>query len=639
MITNKRIISNDFFENGIEKTYDEVFTDICNRVSIRIDNDRFVHFIDEKYVMDTTRGYRYENITPAYEKILSNGLVRLKYPNEESKFRKSFNNVCDSLSVLIDRIVEELRTYDESDKRISWFIDLKTEPAKHFEEGIQRMLFINQMFWQTDHRLVGLGAWDTFLHELYLQDVQKGVIDRDEALRILEDLFRILHKQYTYKSNVLMGDTGQIFVLGKSTPDGKYICNDLTYLFIEASKNVHQPDPKCLLRINNNTPEDLIRLSLETIATGIGAPLFANDEVVIESLVDFGIKRDEACNYATSACWEPLIGGSSSSNNNRTVLNYCKALDNLLKRGDLSEITSFDELIEQYLQYLRVNMRAVRRVIKPHRFQYNPLLSVFMNGCYESELDVSWGGAKYCNTGITSVGMGNLIDSLYNIKKYVFDEKIYDLYDVKKILITDYEGEDELLEVLRDQSSKYGKDDKEIEALVNRITTVVSEEIAKFETYLGERMKVGLSGSAYLDAGKAFGATFDGRRAGDPFIVHISNEDNDGYTEIVNFASAMNYKDGMFNGNVLDFMVSPDFIMQNMDKFIAFIKAATNAGFFEMQMNVVSSSQMIEARENPDAFPNLIVRVWGFSSYFNDLPDEYKDVLIERAIKNERRTA
>ena len=213
------------------------------------------------------------------------------------------------------------------------------------------------------------------------------------------------------------------------------------------------------------------------------------------------------------------------------------------------------------------------------------------------------------------------------------------MFDVKKLLIENYDGNDNLLAELKSNESNYGKDNEEVIELVKRFTGVVAEEIKDFDTYLGEKMKVGLSGSAYLDAGKVFGASFDGRKAGEPFVVHISNEDNNGFTEIVNFASNMNYNNGLFNGNVLDFMVSPDFILNNIDKFVDFIKASIASGFFEMQMNVVSSAQMIEARKNPKAFPNLIVRVWGFSSYFNDLPDEYKDVLIQRALKNERRTA
>ena len=639
MITNGRMISDDFSDNGIDLDYDEAFALICNKVNIAITNDRFVYFIDENYVMDTTKGYRYENITPAYEKALDKGLRGLMYAVENDKFSKSFNSVCENLCSLTDRIADQLEKFNKDDRRIEWFRRMADFPAVHFEEGLQRFLFVNQLFWQTDHRLVGLGAWDSFLGDLYYKDLNEGVVSKEDALVILKDTLSVLHENYNFKSNVLMGDTGQILVLGRSTLDGGYVCNDLTYLFIKAAMENHHPEPKCLLRVNKNTPEDLIRLSLESIATGIGAPLFANDDVIIPCLIKFGVKPEDACEYATSACWEPLIGGKSSSNNNRTVLNYCKALDNLLKRENLGKINSYDDLLETYIKYLRLNIQAVKRVLRPHRFPYNVLLSVFMHGCYESCKDVSWGGADYCNTGITSVGMGNLINSLLNIKKLVFEEKRYTLYDVKRILINNYSDEEALLETLKKQNSEYGKDDAELIDLVNRITAVVSESINDFSTYLGEKMKFGLSGAAYLDAGKGFGATFDGRKSGEPFVVHISNESNDGFTEIVSFASKLDYSGSMFNGNVLDYMVSPDFIKNNMDKFVDFIKGSIAAGFFEMQMNVVSSSQMIAARENPEAFPDLIVRVWGFSSYFNDLPDEYKDVLINRALKNERKTA
>lgn len=97
----------------------------------------------------------------------------------------------------------------------------------------------------------------------------------------------------------------------------------------------------------------------------------------------------------------------------------------------------------------------------------------------------------------------------------------------------------------------------------------------------------------------------------------------------------MEYSAARFNGNVIDFMVSPDFIHSNWDKYVDFLMLSIKKGFFEMQMNVVSSKTLIEARRKPEQFPNLIVRVWGFSAYFKDLPEDYKDVLIERALNNE----
>ena len=153
--------------------------------------------------------------------------------------------------------------------------------------------------------------------------------------------------------------------------------------------------------------------------------------------------------------------------------------------------------------------------------------------------------------------------------------------------------------------------------------------------FKSRKYKFGLSAPSYIDASKEFLASFDGRKCGEPFGVHISSDNVDAYTELVGFASKLDYNDNRFNGNVVDFFVSPSFIEDNFEKFLEFLILSIKVGFFEMQINVVSSKTLIEARKEPDKFPNLIVRVWGFSSYFNDLPDEYKDYLIERALKRE----
>ena len=120
-------------------------------------------------------------------------------------------------------------------------------------------------------------------------------------------------------------------------------------------------------------------------------------------------------------------------------------------------------------------------------------------------------------------------------------------------------------------------------------------------------------------------------------IIHISADLNNDYTELMRFASKIDYEGCKFNGNVVDLMVSPNFIKNNFEKFTDYILLSIKLGFYQMQMNVVDSKTLIEAKAHPELHTNLIVRVWGFSSYFNDLPLSYKDLLIERALKNERK--
>ena len=99
------------------------------------------------------------------------------------------------------------------------------------------------------------------------------------------------------------------------------------------------------------------------------------------------------------------------------------------------------------------------------------------------------------------------------------------------------------------------------------------------------------------------------------------------------------YDNHRFNGNVIDFMITPSFIEDNFSKMVDFLILSISLGFFQMQMNVTSSEILIKAKANPKEYENLIVRVWGFSAYFNDLPEDYKDLLIERALKNEGKSS
>ena len=108
---------------------------------------------------------------------------------------------------------------------------------------------------------------------------------------------------------------------------------------------------------------------------------------------------------------------------------------------------------------------------------------------------------------------------------------------------------------------------------------------------------------------------------------------------MVNFATSIELKENSYNGNVVDFITTPSFISENLVKFVDFVYGGIEKGFLEMQIGVTSSDMLISAREHPEKFPNLIVRVWGFSAYFNDLPEDYKNVIIKRALENEGKSA
>jgi formate C-acetyltransferase len=275
-------------------------------------------------------------------------------------------------------------------------------------------------------------------------------------------------------------------------------------------------------------------------------------------------------------------------------------------------------------------------VISLQRFQYDPALSLFMDGCSENSRDVSHGGAAYHDAGITSVALGNAVNALLNIKELVFERREFTLMEVKQMLISNYCGYEGLPARLKARENAYGADNTETIALTNEIIKFVTEQTIDFRNYLGGRLKFGLSAPSYVDFAKGFPASFDGRVNDEPFVVHISNEKANSYTAIINFAGELDYSGNRFNGNVVDLMATPSFVAENRLKLIGFILSAIQVGFFQLQMNVVNSDTLIAAKKNPVDFPNLIVRVWGFSAYMIDLPEDYQDVLIARALENEK---
>jgi formate C-acetyltransferase len=608
--------------------FESCFHKLCENMDVTIGEDRFIYFFDFDFRFTTSIA----NIMPDYTKILDSGLADLKYEGHENDggvFAKRYNSVVDDLILLTHRISDMIE--DKGSRQYGWFGSLEHNPANGFEEAMQRVLFLNQLIWQTGSRLVGLGRLDMELYPYYIKDKNNGAITRETAKEIIMDALRTLHKFYWFKSSVMLGDTGQVMVLGGTDSKGGYEANELTYLFLECVMEHQESDPKIVLRVNSRMPRDLMELALQCMETGCGSPLLSNDERIIPLLEQFGVEPEDARRYATSACWEPLVAGKSSSPNNQASLCYVKALNNFLMEEKLREISTFEELVNHLLPYIRREVIACERNMSRQVFWRNTLYSVFVDGCKSSGKDIVDGGAKYHNIGMTTVGLGNMINALINIKDYVFDRNEMTLTDVKMTCFNNYQGKEQLADELKNMNPRYGQDDPFVIDLTNRIIRYVSLVTKDFRTGIGGRLKFGLSSPSYIMDSGNVPASFDGRKAGEPFIVHISNENISSYTELINYAGALDYGDNRFNGNVVDFFVNPSFIQQNRQKMAELMMAGIKVGFFQLQMNVVGSEKLVEAKAHPEQYQNLIVRVWGFSAYFVDLSEDYQNLLINRA--------
>ena len=646
----KFYVSSSKFNKGLQ------IKNLLRKVEIDFPKEGFIFFLDEFKNLNID-GQVIDSITVDYSKILNHSIYdynemyfnpkegyRMKLYSD-SDFIRNQQDMLDGVELLIYRIIKKLKKSNRTDKTkyVYYFEDMLDKEATHFEEALQRILFYNQILWQTGHTLNGLGRLDKILEDLYFDDLNSGFITQDEAFNLIKDFIKTLHSYYWYKSADLMGDTGQVIILGGKYSDeygDYYFYNDLTYMFIRALKELQLPDPKLLLRVSNETPRDLIELALETINTGIGSPLLSNDELIIDKMIEFGYDKEDATNYVVSACWEPSAVGKGLEQNNINHISFLKPLNEFFDGETpqvLEMLDNFDELMNSYKYYLKRDAEGLIESLDNIEWNEDPILSLFIDDCNEKSIDISQGGAKYNHYGITTVGLANTVNSLYAIKKLVFDERKYSLNELNKMRKNNFKKDkyQDAYNDLNEVKPSFGMDDEEIINISNTITQFLEDCLKEYTNKFGGKIKFGLSAQFYISAGEEISASFDGRKSEEPLSTNISMDSNKDFTEIIRFASKLDYGGAKFNGNVIDLMISPDFIKEHMGEFTDFVISSIKQGFFQMQINVVDRKTLIEAKENPSSHPELIVRVWGFSGYFNDLPEKYQEVLIKRALKNE----
>ncbi len=578
----------------------------------------FYYSLDEKSMVlyrDSVIG----NAPVDYSLITQGSLAGLK--NQAAKYDNIITRqnlkLIEIIENQIDRIVSKI-----NDQRIAAALTgLKDRPAADLFEALQRILFINQILWQTGHKLLGLGRLDKIL-DVYEAD--------DEAEELLSQFMIALHSHYVFKSNTLVGDTGQIIVLGGLEKNGMYFSNRYTELFMHCLAELHLPDPKILLRVSKIMPQHLLTIATDSIATGLGCPLLSNDDVIIPLLMDFGYSEEDAYNYGVSACWEPLSIGNSLEQNNLFNIQFAQVLLNALTDEHFISAGAFDDLLNLYMAKLRTHIQEIEDKLNTVLWEKDPLFTLFTDGCLESGKDISEGGAVYSDYGLLSVGLATCVNSLINIKHFVFDQRLVKKEELINCLKSNYEGFPHFEKLFSQNTEKFGKDDELAVSLTQQIISTVSEELSQYSNRFGGKTKFGLSSPDYINYGLKTGATPDGRKKGDPFATHISCDGNNALLDVVHFACGLHFDALSCNGNVVDSVIQPA-VIRDKEKFLDYIMGCIRSGVFQTQFNILSYEQLVDAKQNPGKYPGLIVRVWGFSAYFNDLPDDYKDTLIKRA--------
>ncbi len=608
------------------------FRDVVDKIDLKnVITAPYFYPLDEsvRRVIPNNTSYS-ASLTSDYSKVLRTDLtaLRSKLSSKEDDFSNSITITIDAMSALSVKIASYYKGCNP--KLALYFSRIMDSAPQSFDEALQKILFFNALHWMSHLRLVGLGRLDIILLPYLESDLKANIITLDEAKHKIAEFVKILGSHTARKSGSIIGDTGQVIFTSGVDVAGNYVENTLTHLLLEVMTELNIPDPKLIMRVNKDTSNELWMKAIECISKGNGSPLFVNETKVMNLMTQFGYDKEDVVNFGTSACWEPLIIGKSFDQNNCAEnINTPKILRDFLFDNDFS---SYEALETAFIKYLEDSITEITNRFKIINFDRSPISSIWIDECIDSLTDIGAGGAKYNYHGFLCAGLPNTVNSLLNIKHYVFEKSTISYSKLRDVLSANYVGfEDQRQCFIEGNEYKYGSSEQEVLSLTNKLMSSVSATIGR-TTINGHKAKVGFSSPSYASLGMRTGATPDGRLNGDPFATHISPVSKDvDLAEIIDFASMLDYSGNKINGNVVDFVLSDQFV-KNSDKLAQILKVAFHKGVFELQLNVLDAEKLIAAKSDPTLYPNMVVRVWGFSAYYNDLPEVYKDHLIQRAI-------
>jgi formate C-acetyltransferase len=505
--------------------------------------------------------------------------------------------------------------------------------ATTFHEALQSFRILHFTLWASGNYQNTVGRFDQYMLKYLEEDLQIGILNYDSALELLEEFFISFNRDSDLYPGVQQGDNGQSMVLGGNTENGEAGFNMLSEMCLKASHELKLIDPKINMRVTRNTPIEQYDMGTELTKQGLGFPQYSNDEVVVQGLVDKGYELKDAQNYVVAACWEFIIPGYGMDIPNIAALSFAKVIENTLQKH-LVKVSSFNSLMLKVQEEIWDELNDIFESIKNLYIEPAPFQSLLMNGTIENARDISF-GAKYNNYGIHGTGIATAVDSLAAIKKFVFDEKSLSPATLLSALENDFDGNEELWEMLKYKAPKLGNDDDDADDISIQLLDIFSDLTEGITNERGGCFRPG-SGSAmyYLWHVKDIGASADGRRKGEPLSANFSpglNVKLNGPISIIKSFSKPDMKK-IINGGPLTLELH-DSVFRNNDsirKVSSLVKSYMDMGGQQLQINAVNRDQLIEAKKHPELHKNLIVRVWGWSGYFVELDEEYQDHIIQR---------
>jgi len=453
------------------------------------------------------------------------------------------------------------------------------------------------------------------------------------------------------------GQNTQTITISGVNKEGKDITNELSYLFLEAYKNLKVFTTDLSVRINKNTPKEFFTEALRVFRQTSGIA-FYNDEVIISALVKSGYSLEDARDYVLIGCVEPTGQGNAFSATGRMFMNLPGVLEltlnngysNLskgydgLSTGDPSTFKSFDEFLEAFIKQLRYNVELCVKIAKigdkeAMKYFQHPFTSAFIENCLEQGKDYVCGGAKYNFSSITGYGFATLVDSLYNIKKVVFEEQQMSLSEFVEILNSNFVNHEELRQKLINKYPKWGNDTVEIDQFAKELWDLFTQEVVKYSSLRGGRYSAGAySMGIHVMEGFFTRPSADGRKAMEPIsnsLSPVNRVEKNGLTAILNSVAKLKY-DYATNGVAVNIRMHPQNLNteEGIEKLYFLLKGYFEKGGMQIQPNVVSTETLRDAQQHPENYPDLIVKVGGYNATFVDLGTPIQNDIINRLEHN-----
>lgn len=575
------------------------------------------------------------------------------------------------------KLSQELADREKDSKRKAELLEISRicakvpyEPATSFYEAVQSVWFIQLILQiESNGHSLSYGRFDQYMYPYYIKDIQEKVITKDEALELLTCLWiktltinKVRSQAHTLSS--AGSPMYQNVTIGGQTPDKKDAVNELSFVVLQSVAQTRLTQPNLTVRYHKNINKKFFDDCIEVMKLGFGMPALNNDEIIIPSFINWGVKEEDAYNYSAIGCVETAVPGKWGYRcTGMSYINFPRVLLCAMNDGvDLTtgkrftkgygyfkDMKSYEELLSAWDKTVREMTRysvIVENAIDKASERDVPdiLCSALTDDCIGRGKTIKEGGAVYDFISGLQVGIANMADSLAAIKKLVFEEKKITPIQLWNAILDDFQSDEnkKIQAMLIDEVPKYGNDIDYVDNLVVEAYDSYLDEIKKYPNTRYHRgpiggIRYGGTSSISANVGQGMGtmATPDGRNAYEPLAEGCSpahNADKNGPTAV--FKSVAKLPTEKITGGVLlNQKMTPQMLSteENKQKLEMLIRAFFNRLHgYHVQYNIVSRETLIDAQKYPEKHKDLIVRVAGYSAFFNVLSKKTQDDIIGR---------